>query len=126
MLIELTNHLFFLVVRKAPILYSPCYYWYRFILGVVFLVQNGITFHLYEKVCPPGDSDGNMEGSIFYILMMIFWGIQGAFHLFFIVHRLVAKTPVSDVLYDGPIESKLSIFLVSPPPEFLIIALISR
>jgi len=90
-----------------PICYSPMYYWTRFVVGLAFTILNGVYLGEYYEYCraTPTFSPGN----IWYVLLTIFWAIQGLFHGVFIVHRFINKTPVGPTLYDGPFERCMKI-----------------
>jgi len=97
-------------IRTYPILYSPFYYWFRFLVGVAFLIVNSVYTHRYIEHCSPYGNIPSAHyspGNIWYISMDVFWSLEVAVHGLLIVRRFLTKRQVTDTLYDGPFERAL-------------------
>ena len=94
--------------KTIAFLYSPVYYWFRLLLSLVGLGSGLYSLISYNHIC--NGKEGPIKiGESWWILITIFWTVQGLFHLLFIIVRIIKKSNVSSNLYDSPFERKMSI-----------------
>lgn len=88
-----------------PIAYSPCYYWFKVVIGIVGAVTGIISWLKYSKDC--AEAKDSTEIKIWYLLLIILWLVFGLVHLGIIVARFMQRHPPTYVLYSGAVESKI-------------------
>jgi len=89
---------------------SPGYYYFRFLVSLLALLQIPHLLQLHSPACHAYPH--NREGTLFFALLLGLWLLQGLAHLYLIVHRAVVRAPPTQQLYTEGVDKLFKIPLL--------------
>ena len=108
--------------KTYPICYSPVYYYFKGVFGIYGLVSPIMGWMQYTQQCSEWSTA--LLPQVWFVTVMVLWGLQGLVHVYFILARFVAKHPPSDHLYDGGIEATLKLPLMIGLALLLVVSIL--
>ena len=108
--------------KTYPICYSPVYYYFKGVFGIYGLVSPIMGWMQYTQQCSEWSTA--LLPQVWFVTVMVLWGLQGLVHVYFILARFVAKHPPSDHLYDGGIEATLKLPLMIGLAMLLVVSIL--
>ena len=90
--------------------HSPGYYYFRFLVSLLALLQIPHLLQLQRPACHADPH--NREGILFFALLLGLWLLQGLAHLYLIVHRAVVQEPPTQQLYTDGVDKVFKIPLL--------------
>mmetsp|Transcript_18745 Transcript_18745/g.38438 ORF Transcript_18745/g.38438 Transcript_18745/m.38438 type:complete len:203 (+) Transcript_18745:160-768(+) len=104
-----------------PIFYSPCYYWFKFLIAIVSTGSASSIWISYSSTC--GDAYDYIGLMVWFFSLVVLWAIYGLVHLGIIIARAIKKSPPTESLYTGQIERKLNVYMTLLLGTVVIIAI---